>query len=458
MSPMRMSELRDAIARRFGSGLLGAIGMVAAGAAATRVAATLKELVVARRFGTGDDLDAFLLAFALAVYVASSFRSAFFVAFVPRFVDAHARRGDPGANELLARALTAHLAWLGLVAAAMALLSGPIVAMIGGAFPPDKRELTRLILVTLAPFVVLDGLSGIYASVLNARGRFVTAALVATVPPVVTLVVVAGWSRRFGVYALVGGAVIGAVIEALVSAILVKREGLRVRPALTGPGPEGMGVLKAFALLTGGVALMGANTVIDQAMAAGAGPGSVAALGFAAKIPAAILGLAGLALGTTTLPHYAGMAAHGRFDEMAASMRRHAVKIGVSSIGVALLLAAVSFPLVKLLFEHGAFRAEDTARVATIQALYALQIPGFLVGMVAGRYLIALGRERWLVAVAGLNFVLNLAGNVVLLRLMGLPGIALSTSLFYTVAACVLLVLCRRAIRLARAQKAAQTP
>jgi putative peptidoglycan lipid II flippase len=351
-----------------------------------------------------------------------------------------------------------HLGWLALAAAALALLSGPIVAMIGGAFPPDKRELTRQILVTLAPFVVLDGLSGIYAAVLNARARFVTAALVATAPPAVTLVVVAGWSRQFGVYALVGGAVLGAALEALVSAFLVKREGLRVRPALAGPGPEGMGLLKAFALLAGALALMGANTVIDQAMAAGAGPGSVAALGFGAKIPAAVLGLAGLALGTTTLPHYAGMAAHRRFDEMAAAMRRHAVKIAVSAVGVALLLAIVSRPLVKLLFEHGSFHAEDTARVATIQALYALQIPGFLVGMVAGRYLIALGRDRWLVAVAAMNFVLNLAGNVILLRLMGLPGIALSTSLFYTVAALVLLVLCRRAIRQARAQEIAQTP
>jgi putative peptidoglycan lipid II flippase len=432
--------------------------MVAAGAAATRVAATLKDLIVARRFGTGDDLDAFLLAFALAVYVAGSFRSAFFSAFVPRFIDAHARRGDQGANELLARALFVHLGWLAVAAATLALLSGPIVAMLGGAFPPDKRELTRLILVTLAPFVVLDGLSGIYASVLNARGRFVTAALVTTVPPVVTLVVVAGWSGRFGVYALVGGAVFGAAIEALVSAFLVKREGLRVRPSLTGPGAEGLGVFKAFALLTGALALMGANTVIDQAMAAGAGPGSVAALGFAAKIPAAVLGLAGLALGTTTLPHYAGMAAERRFDDMAASMRRHAAKIAASSIAVAVVLAVVSRPLVKLLFEHGSFHAEDTARVAAIQSLYALQIPGFLVGMVAGRYLIALGRDRWLFAVAAMNFVLNLAGNVVLLKLMGLPGIALSTSLFYTVAALVLLVLCRRAIRQARAQGTAQTP
>jgi putative peptidoglycan lipid II flippase len=70
--------VRDAIVRRFGGGLLGAVWMVAAGAAAVRVAAAIKDLVVANRFGTGDALDAFLIAFALAIFVTSTFRSAFF--------------------------------------------------------------------------------------------------------------------------------------------------------------------------------------------------------------------------------------------------------------------------------------------------------------------------------------------------------------------------------------------
>jgi peptidoglycan biosynthesis protein MviN/MurJ (putative lipid II flippase) len=53
------------------------------------------------------------------------------------------------------------------------------------------------------------------------------------------------------------------------------------------------------------------------------------------------------------------------------------------------------------------------------------------------------------------NFVMNVVGNFVLLRLIGLPGIALSTSLLYTVGAAILLILCRRALRAERA--AAQT-
>jgi putative peptidoglycan lipid II flippase len=441
---------RDAIVRRFGSGLLGSISLVAAGAAATRVAATLKDLLVARRFGTGDDLDAFLLAFALPVFLSGMFRSAFYSAFVPRFLDAGARRGRDGASDLLARSVAIHLAVLTLLSALLALFAGPLVALLGGAFPPEKQALTARLLRDLAPFVVLDGASGIYTAALNARGRFVTAALIATIPPVVTLGVVAALSHTIGVLTLVLGAVGGALFEAALAAAIVRRHAMRVVPALGAPGPEASDVFRAFLILAGAGALMSANTVVDQAMATRAGAGSVAALGFGAKIPSALLGLAGLALGTTTLPHYAERAAAKKWDEMASGLRRHVVRVAAVSIVAAAGVALLSRPLVRFLFEHGSFTAADTERVASIQALYALQIPGWLVGIVAARYLNALGRDRWMFAVSALNFVLNAVGDWVLLRWIGLPGIALSTSIFYTVAAVVLLVLCRRATRSAR--------
>lgn len=444
---LSFTAVREALLRRFGGSLLGAVWMVAAGAAATRVAAMFKDLVVANRFGTGDALDAFLIAFALAVFLAGSFRSAFYSAFVPRFLEAGARRGRDGANEFLQRALLYPLALLVALAAGLALFAGPIVDVVAGVFPTEKRELTRQLIVALAPFVVLDGAAGIYTATLNARGRFVTAATVATFPPVVTLVVVASLSGRYGIYTLVAGAVLGAALETLAAAALVRRGGMRILPAIARPGADGVAVFKAFGILAGGGILMSANTVVDQAMAATAGGGSVASLGFGAKIPAAVLGLAGLALSTTMLPHYADLVAGRRFNEMVAALRRHVVRVALGGATLAALLALASYPLIRFLFEHGSFGPEDTARVATIQSLYALQIPGFLVGIIASRYLNALGHDRWILAVSAANFVMNFVGDWVLLRWIGVPGIALSTSLFYCVASTILVILCRRAIR-----------
>ena len=340
-----------------------------------------------------------------------------------------------------------YLVLLTTLAVLLALGAGPAVALIARGFDPVKREQTRGFVVLLAPFVVLDGAAGMFTATLYARKRNASAALVSAIPPLVTLLAVVFLASTWGVGVLVLGALVGAAAESIVSGALVARLGMAVVPAMTRPGPEDLELLRGFGLLLVGGILMSANTVVDQAMASGAGPGSVASLGYGAKIPAAFLGLAGAALGTVTLPHYANFVASRRFAEMGASLRKHAVTLALAGFGIALALAVLSRPLITLLFEHGSFLPADTARVAAIQAFYAFQIPGYIAGIAAARFLNALGRDRWILAVSAVNFLLNVAGNWLFLRWIGVPGIALSTAVVYTVAATLLLLLCRRAIR-----------
>jgi putative peptidoglycan lipid II flippase len=447
--------MTNPIRRRLGAGLLGALGTVGAGAASVRVAAAVKDLVVAHRFGTGDAVEAFLLAFVLPIFLAGSFRSAFLASFVPRYLQAEARRGPEAAREALRRAVAVQLVVLAVLAGGLALAAGPVVAVLGRAFAPDKRELTRRFVALLAPFVILDGAAGMFTATLYARRRYAGAALVSALPPVVALVAVLALPAAWGAGVLVVGVLAGSALEAAVSGALILRGGWGGVPSFARPGPEELDLLRGFALLLVGGILMSANTVVDQAMAAAAGDGNVAALSYGVKIPAAVLGLVGVALTATTLPHYATFVAVNRFREMGASLRKHAILLAAAGLAVAVPLALLSRPLVHLLFEHGSFGVADTARVAKIQALYAFQIPGFLVGMVAARCLNALGRDRLILAVSVLNFTLNIVGNWVLLRWIGVPGIALSTATVYTISAAVLLFLCRRAVRqeTLRAQK-----
>lgn len=104
----------------------------------------------------------------------------------------------------------------------------------------------------------------------------------------------------------------------------------------------------------------------------------------------------------------------------------------VSSLGLIPLLLG-SHGLVALLYQRGAFGPEQSVQVGFIQAMYFLQIPFYLAGILLVRLISALGKNQILLLgtllSAGLNFGLDLG----LLRIMGLPGIALSTSIVYGV-------------------------
>ena len=120
---------------------------------------------------------------------------------------------------------------------------------------------------------------------------------------------------------------------------------------------------------------------------------------------------------------------------------------------LALITMAFSESLVALVFQRGAFQAEDTRIVAEIQRAYLLQIPGALVGMLAVRLLVAQGVYGVVSVISSLSVVVSCGLAWVLSRQMGAVGIALGMSISATVSAIALVVLALRQFANARPPK-----
>ena len=81
-------------------------------------------------------------------------------------------------------------------------------------------------------------------------------------------------------------------------------------------------------------------------------------------------------------------------------------------------------------FQHGAFGPGDTAVVATVLAMYAIQIPFFVTSRVFYRFLVAMRRTDLVLYCGVINLGLDIVLNLVLMRWYGVAGIALATSLW----------------------------
>lgn len=83
---------------------------------------------------------------------------------------------------------------------------------------------------------------------------------------------------------------------------------------------------------------MSSASLVDQSMAAMLEPGSVAALGYSNKIPATLLGIGAMALGTAVLPYYSKMVANGDWKGVDHTLKVCRWKILQVSISVTLSL------------------------------------------------------------------------------------------------------------------------
>jgi putative peptidoglycan lipid II flippase len=419
---VRLPQLNRAILR--------AALSVGAAALIVKAAATCKEIAVAGVYGRGDAMDAFLAAALIPSLLVNLIAESMNQALVPTLIGVREHKGRGAAQQLLSSAMLSLGVLLVLASAAMALAAHAIFPLIASHFPPAKFALSIRIFYALLPIVPLTGIATICTSVLNTLGRFTVPALA---PMVISFSIVAGaliMGQRFGIWAMVAGTVAGTLIHLCIVAAMMHRSGYRfslrwygMSPALVQVGRQYGPVLLSGVVASGGL-------LVDQSMAAMLAAGSVSALVYANRFVSVVLALLAGAISTAIVPSISRSIAHHEWQNCRAMLRTWVGITAAVAAPIAILLIAFAHPLVRIALQHGAFGSHDTAVVAQVLAMFAIQIPFFAASRVHYRFLIAMLRTDLVLYCGVINLALDIVLNIVLMRWFGLPGIALATSLW----------------------------
>jgi glycosyltransferase involved in cell wall biosynthesis len=200
------------------------------------------------------------------------------------------------------------------------------------------------------------------------------------------------------------------------------------------------------------------NPVIDQVMAARLGPGSVASLGYGNKLIAFAMGIGSVSVGSAVFPLFSSLAASRDWSGLHRVLRSYVPLLFGIGAAVAIGTAVFSVPIVRLLFERGAFTSADTAQVAGIQALYVAQIPFRMASLLFVRFIISTAANRVLMYFSIVNACANAALAFVLSQHMGAAGIALATSLVYALSCSMNFLYTRSRLRGLRTASAGDAP
>jgi putative peptidoglycan lipid II flippase len=403
-----------------------------------KAASTIKELAVAQLFGRTEALDAFLIAFLLPSFVVSLVVGSLGAALIPTFVETRQNQGAEAAQKLFSSMMFISLLVLLAIAMLLGLFAPYYLPYLGSGFSAAKLHLTRELLNEILPFVLFSGVATCASCILNAGEKFALPSLTPLATPLIMIIFVEFGARKWGAFTLARGVVAGSFLEAAILCWVLKRHGLQLNPRWNGLNSSARAVLGQYTPMLAGAFLMGSTSVVDQSMAAMLPEGSVAALSYASKIISVIGGIGGTALSTAVLPYFSKMVANSDWDGCRHTLRRYSGLVVLLTLPVTLCLVLFSEPLVRLLFQRGAFTSADTKLVGWVQICYSIQIPFFVLGSLFVRFLSSIKRNDVLMYGAVISLVLDVGLNLVLMRVWGVAGIALSTSLVYA-ASCLFL-------------------
>ncbi len=415
----------------------------------SRVLGLVREIVARGLFGTeGVGINAFTVAFQIPNLVRALVAdAALSSAFVPVFSEL-LEKGERKRAWRVASSLF-WLMLLGLTAITAAfILAAPLVMRLFGYDSDLAIGLSRV----LFPIVALLGLSGIVVGILNSYDEFSVPALT---PVAWNIVIIIGLvvgvpfaeTESAQLYVYAGAILAGTLVQALLPLPWLRGRDDRLRmlidwrdPAvrqvfnLMGPVMLGLGLINFNAVL----GTLFASRLIDKNLA----PASIDA---AFRIYMLPQGMFSVAVATVLFPSLARLATRGDLPGFRDVVARGLRQINFLLVPASVISAVLALPIVRLLYERGAFGPGETRVVAGALAAFSLGLAFNGMMLMLNRGFFSL-QAPWVPTVVALaNLVLNVALYAVLYR-VGTWGIPLAISIANIAAVALLFVLLRRRI------------
>ena len=192
--------------------------------------------------------------------------------------------------------------------------------------------------------------------------------------------------------------------------------------------------------------LMGSTIVVDQSMAAMLGSGAVSALNYANRLPAMLFGVGATSLSIAAFPALSRLSANNQWSSVRGVLSSYTRIILVLTLPVVIILIIYSEPLVKMLYQRGAFTGDTTHFVAGVQSILFLEVPFYGLCVLCASAVCALKRNNILLWGTVICVVVNVVLNYVFMTFLGLRGIALSTVAVYVISFIYLRVMLGRAL------------
>jgi putative peptidoglycan lipid II flippase len=407
---------------------------VSTGTLASRLLGFARDAVMAALLGTGPVADAFLAAFQLVNVVRRLLtEGALNAALVPAWQRLRESDGAVAAAAFAGAVLGTISAALLVAAISIGLLMPLVMTVLAPGFAGhDTLRLAVDDARLMLPYLAFAGPVTVMMALLNAQHRFALTAFSPLLFNIALIVVMIGLLVRrqppteaaSTIAATVG---IAGLLQLLV--LVLRRGGGSVATPLRISFDAGMRGFLGRAV-PGMIANSGPQAfAVAGAIIASASPSAVSWLYFANRLIELPLGIVGVAMGTVLVPELTRAL---RGDDKAAVA--HAESRGLElAVGLALPamlgLIVLGEPIVRLLFEHGAFTAEDTAATAHALLWLALGLPAHVLVKALSPAFFAREDTRTPLWATLKGLAVAIVTAVVLGRLYGAAGIAASIAL-----------------------------
>jgi putative peptidoglycan lipid II flippase len=417
----------------------------------SRILGYARDSLVAHFFGAGVAADAFYAAFRISnLFRRLLGEGALSASFIPVFTQYHKNEGHEKTQEFLNVMWTVLLVILSTLTILGILFAPQITRLIATGFEntPERFALTVTLTRWMFPFLLFVSMAALLTGVLNSFHSFFLPALAPaclSLAEIVYLLSFAWWlpldKQIIGLAAAVS---IGGFSQFFIHLPALRASGFRLRFQwnLAHTGLRRVGKLMLPATL--GISADQLNAFVDTICASHLAIGSVTALYYSNRVMQLPLALFGIALSQVSLPAMSASVIRGDMTAVKETLN-FALRLTLFMIIPATAgLLFLGRPIIEVLFQRGKFLSAATTLTNTALFYFSLGLFAYASVKILASAFYAFQNTRVPVIIAGFCVIVNIVLNLLLMRPMGVGGLALATAVASWVNAGVLYIMLRK--------------
>jgi putative peptidoglycan lipid II flippase len=387
-----------------------------------------RDQVLSYIYGAGMYTDIYFVTINIPNVIFAAIGAALATTFIPLYCDINTNFGEEKANKFTNNILSIVLCLCIVIVTLGLVFTEPVLKIFAVGFEGERLAIGIKFTRILISSIVFIGISNVLTAYLQVKNNFTIPGLI-SLPQNIIVIISIFLSVKYGPYSIVWGTLIGMASQVILQLPFAYREGFRLKPHIDFKD----NYLKKMVILTGpvfiGVAVNQINIMVDKNLASILPYGSISALNYADRLNNFILALFITSIVAVLYPILSKLSHNDNQEKFAEYIVKSCNNIILLVIPISVGAIALSTPIVKLLFERGAFDSKATSMTAIALAMYSIGLVAYGLREIISKVFYSLQDTKTPMingAIAmGLNVVLNLA----LVKIMGHAGLALATSI-----------------------------
>tara|TARA_R110002072_G_scaffold534_5_gene3788 strand:+ start:44009 stop:45601 length:1593 start_codon:yes stop_codon:yes gene_type:complete len=404
----------------------------------SRILGLVREQVMAAMFGASGVTDAFTVAYRVPNLLRDLFaEGSFSSAFVPIFTEEYQK--DP---ERAKRLMGTMALLLGVVTTVLSILimifAGDIVYLFTNeqfTSDPNRFYLTKTLVQIMAPFLVFISLAALFMGVLNTLKVFFTpsfAPVFFNILMIASMIFLPPILEARGIHAVMSlgiGVITGGLAQMLIQVPMLIKKGFFPSKMGSLKDPQIKRVFKRVGIGTIGIAATQINVLVTTILATGTVIGAVSWLGYAFRLFQFPVGILSVSIAGSNLVHFSDSWKRGNKDEAMSVLKQSFLMSFFTITPATILLFVLGKESVQIVFERGAFSAEDTMNTAYALKFYLIGLPFYGWYKLWSPTFFALDKPKLPVMISSACILFNIIFCLYFTPRLGFSALALGTSL-----------------------------